>query len=233
MRLMTFSVISLAAVLVSSFPLLGCESHGPSTAVTPKYSTADIAALLSSAEKGDKNAQFALAVKYHLGDGVDNDPAKAAGWYTKAADAGHLGAMNNLAGLYYDGKGVEQNFSKAIALYKKIADSGDIGGTASIAGMYLDGKGVPQDYNEARRLYIIAAQRGYGPAQNAIGMMYKFGWGVPQDNVEAYAWWILAAANGDMVATDNMKQLSSRLSSSDIERAQERSKQLGTSIPKH
>ncbi|MBI5437963.1 MAG: sel1 repeat family protein [Nitrosomonadales bacterium] len=223
-------VTPLIAILVLVALLSGCEPNDQKGAAVSELSNSDITSLLSTAENGNKDAQFSLAVKYHLGNGVAADPAKAAFWYEKAANSGHLGAMNNLAALYYDGKGVKQDFNKAIELYKKISEAGDISGTASLAGMYMDGKGVSQDYNEARRLYTIAAQRGYGPAQNAIGMMYKFGWGVPQNNIEAYAWWILATGNGDAVASDNMKELRVKLGVGDIARAEERAKQLAASI---
>ncbi len=223
-------VISLIAFFVLFALLSGCEPNDQKGAAVSELSNSDITSLLSSAENGNKDAQFSLAVKYHLGNGVAADPVKAAFWYEKAANAGHLGAMNNLAALYYDGKGVKQDFNRAIELYKKISEAGDISGTASLAGMYMDGKGVPQDYNEAQRLYTIAAQRGYGSAQNAIGMMYKFGWGVPQNNIEAYAWWILAAGNGDTVASDNIKELRAKLSAGDVVQAEERAKQLAASL---
>lgn len=223
-------VISLIAIIVLVASFSGCEPNAPKGAAVSELSNSDITSLLASAEGGNRDAQFSIAVKYHLGNGVAADPAKAAFWYEKAASSGHLGAMNNLAALYYDGKGVKQDFNKAIELYKKISEAGDISGIASLAGMYMDGKGVTQDYNEARRLYTIAAQRGYGPAQNAIGVMYKFGWGVPQSNIEAYAWWLLAAGNGDAVAADNAKELRVKLSAADVAQAVERAKQLAESI---
>jgi len=218
---MRFSRIILLAFL-GSIALTACDSHDNNS--DHKQLSAnqdnDVAALQTEAEKGDRNAQFALAVRYQFGNGVKPDFNKAADWYSKAANAGHLGAMNNLAALYFDGKGVERNYTKAGELYKQLADVGDMGATASLAGMYVDGKGVSQDYNEAMRLFLIAADHGYAPAQSSIGLMYKFGWGVPKDGIKAYAWWTLASENGDKFATDNMSQLKQSFSSSDVEQAQ-------------
>lgn len=227
MRAISYLIFLWLTTILIVTQLSACEKHEQGIERTHNYElSTDVETLQSAAENGDKDAQFALAVKYHLGDGIQTDVKNAAFWYAKAADAGHFGAMNNLAALYYDGNGITQNFGKAIELYNKLADMGDIGGTTSLAGMYLDGKGVPQNYSEARRLYMLAAESGYAPAQTAIGVMYKFGWGVSRNNVEAYAWWVLAAANGDVVAVSNMNQLKPSLTSFDIERAQERAKKL-------
>lgn len=222
MRFVILRTIALSGLLL----FYGCDSHKQSNKELVKPATDDIATLVSYAEKGDIDSQFALGVKYHLGDGVEVDMAKAAYWYLKASNMGHLGAKSNLAALYYDGKGVQQDYRKAIELYQQISDAGDVSGTTSLAGMYLDGKGVVQNYQEAKRLFLIAAEHGYAYAQTAIGIMYKFGWGVPQDNIEAYAWLILGANNSDKYAIDNMKKLEQTLSPSDINLAQDRSKLL-------
>jgi len=219
-RFVFFSFMALFAIAL----LPSCEYQG--SKIGQNYSTIDLETLRSMANGGSADAQFALAVRFHLGDGVAQDFESAIFWYEKAVKSGHLGAMNNLAGLYYDGKGAKQDFKRAIELYNKIYEAGDVSGIAALAGMYLDGKGVAQDYKEAQRLYLLAAQKGYGPAQTALGMMYKFGWGVPQDDVEAYSWWSLAARTGDSVALDNLKKLRQRLSLAELKRAEERSKQF-------
>src|SRR5262245_25459788 len=67
--------------------LLGCQAGD----------SLEVGDLTSRAERGDKDAQFQLGVRFERGDGVPTDPAKAVAWYKKAADAGHLGAAKNLA----------------------------------------------------------------------------------------------------------------------------------------
>ena len=49
------------------------------------------------AVKGDAQAQFYLGVSYQKGWGVIADSAKAAQWYRRAAEQGHLKAQHNLA----------------------------------------------------------------------------------------------------------------------------------------
>src|ERR671930_510758 len=68
---------------------------------------------------------FDLGVRYQNGDGVPRDPARAAEWYRKAADAGHLAAQIALAAMYYNGEGVPQDAGKAVEWYTKAAQQGD------------------------------------------------------------------------------------------------------------
>jgi TPR repeat protein len=54
--------------------------------------------LLKKAESGDPGAQFNVALNYDGGtNGAELDHAKAAEWYKKAAEQGHVSAMFNLA----------------------------------------------------------------------------------------------------------------------------------------
>lgn len=48
--------------------------------------------------------------------------------------------------------------------------------------------------------------------------------------MEAYAWWLVAATNGDTVAEDNMGQLRTKLTPSEVARAVERSKRLALKV---
>jgi TPR repeat protein len=226
------SVVVAAACLLSA----GCDSASdksrnaaePSHTQSSTTSTASVPQSVST----DADAAFAQGVKFHLGEGQPIDLAKAAEWYTKAADAGHIGAVKNLAALYYEGKGVGQSYQKALDLYRRAADAGDVGAMTSLAGMYLDGKGVPQDYQESLRLYRKAADQNYPYAQTGMGLLYRFGWGVKQDLIEAYAWWILAARNGDGFASENLKKLEPQLSTEDREKGRTRSFELGRAASK-
>jgi len=70
--------------------------------------------ILEAAEQGhDAEAQFSLGAMYEEGLGVNQDFARAAYWYLKAADQGHASAQNNIGSLYYNGTGVFRNKKKA------------------------------------------------------------------------------------------------------------------------
>jgi TPR repeat protein len=66
-----------------------------------------------AAERGDRDAQLALADMYLRGYGVATDPAVAARWFRKAADQGDPRAQTNLGFLYEQGKGVARDFEEA------------------------------------------------------------------------------------------------------------------------
>ena len=65
-----------------------------------------------AADKGDRDAQLALADMYLRGYGVTADPAVAARWFRKAADQGDPRAQTNLGFLYEQGKGVARDFEE-------------------------------------------------------------------------------------------------------------------------
>src|SRR5512138_228597 len=71
------------------------------------------------AEKGNAQAQLALAFMYHLGQGVPRDDAEAFRWVMKAAEGGDAGAQYNLAASYAEGSGVAPNVPAAMEWFYK------------------------------------------------------------------------------------------------------------------
>ena len=87
--------------------------------------------------------------------------------------------------------------------------------------MYDKGQGVPQDHEEALKWYRLAAEQGDAVAQDNLSGMYFQGHGVPQDYVSAHMWINLAASNGDKDAVKTRNILETRMTPSQIEKAQE------------
>ncbi len=79
----------------------------------------------TAADRGDPDAQFALARRYHLGKGVSKDYSAANRLYLKAAEQGCAGAECNLGYLYYYGQGVARDRAKAFEWFHRAADHGD------------------------------------------------------------------------------------------------------------
>jgi len=63
----------------------------------------------ASAEQGNAEAQYHLALIYDRGIGVKNDDGEALKWYRQAAEQGYAKAQYNLGMMYYFGKGVPQD----------------------------------------------------------------------------------------------------------------------------
>ena len=67
----------------------------------------------ASAEEGDAESQFALALAYEKGDLVDTDLAWAARWYGRAAYRGHEEGQFSYGRLKMEGLGVRQDLGAA------------------------------------------------------------------------------------------------------------------------
>lgn len=115
-----------------------------------------------SAEAGDADMQFNLGRKYYLGEGVPQDYAQAAKWYTKAAEQGYSKAQFNLGVMYEAGQGVPQDYAQAVKWFTKAAEQGEVNAQLNLGGMYYSGRGVPQDYVRAHLWWDLAANRATG-----------------------------------------------------------------------
>ncbi|NLN92153.1 MAG: sel1 repeat family protein [Candidatus Hydrogenedens sp.] len=73
----------------------------------------DIEVLKKSAEAGDSQAQYNLAISYYRGQGVEKDKAEAVRWFRKAAEQGHSKAQFVLAWCYCQGDGIEEDEEEA------------------------------------------------------------------------------------------------------------------------
>lgn len=76
------------------------------------YKTA-FAGFKSSAEQGNANAQFHLALMFAEGKGVPKDDQQVAFWYCRAAEQGNVSAQYNLGLIYAYGVGVPEDVEKA------------------------------------------------------------------------------------------------------------------------
>lgn len=99
--------------------------------------------LMSSAEKGDANAQYSVARSYELGKRVKSDRKKSLKWYSKSADQGHLEASYRLGLIYYKGiGGYKTDFEKAFKYLSQAAKGNHKRSQTHLAKMYENGDGV-------------------------------------------------------------------------------------------
>ena len=82
----------------------------------------------------------------------------------------------------------------------------------------LQQNGGPPDGSEATTSFRQAALSGDPKAQFELGAAYALGRGVPADPVGGYTWLTLAVANGDRQAETLIRELTRKLSQSDIAR---------------
>ncbi|MDP6137127.1 MAG: tetratricopeptide repeat protein, partial [Arenicellales bacterium] len=89
------------------------------------YNSGDYATAVSlwqfHARQGNREAQYAMGVAYHEGNGVSRDLEKALSWFRQAAESGHPIAMFNLGVARWEGRGVKQSFARAVDWWEQAA----------------------------------------------------------------------------------------------------------------
>ena len=94
----------------SSVSRQNAGDRGSADERVPVRSVADLQTL---AERGDSDAQWQMAVRYHNGEGVPQDDTQAMKWFERAAEQGHLDAQSRLGAYYWAGRGAPEDLSKA------------------------------------------------------------------------------------------------------------------------
>ena len=77
------------------------------------------------AGKGDAAAQYALGLRYAVGDGVKLNEVEAVRWFNRAAQQGNVAAQSKLGSLYYSGRGVPQDPNRAYFWMVVASNGGD------------------------------------------------------------------------------------------------------------
>ncbi|NQT27962.1 sel1 repeat family protein [candidate division KSB1 bacterium] len=156
----------------------------------------NISWLCQAAMDGDADAQ------YHIGKIFSNpkwkpDYLRAAVWFGRAADQGHVDAQFWLGLLYDAGLGLTENNRAARCWYKIAADQGHKDALVMLGSIYLQGNGVPRDPLAAVLYLKKAAFQGHPIAQYALGSMYVYGDGIPVNSETGLKWLVLAAQKED------------------------------------
>ncbi|KAG0297500.1 Dual specificity testis-specific protein kinase 2 [Dissophora globulifera] len=136
--------------------------------------------------------------------GVPQDDVKAAEFFQRAANQGHLKAQWSLGAMYLHGRGVKQEMSTAIEWWRKAAEQGDIEAQYTLACGYYKGDGIPRDIKESEKWFQEAASRGHVTSQCLLALMYFDGLGVPRDYPNAVKWFQKAADQGDKIAQSRL-----------------------------
>lgn len=128
---------------------------------------------LELAENGKIQAMYDVGKLYQRGRGVNKNINKAAGWYQKAATAGHAAAQAKLGILYFEGRGVPQDYIKAVKLLNAAAKQNVPSAFYQLANMFELGTGVRQDLHQSIYWYKRAKQSGYYLAEGKIERLEK------------------------------------------------------------
>jgi hypothetical protein len=99
--------------------------------------------LAAADPKTAAQAAFDNGVKFDLGQGVAQDPAKAYEWYLKAAHAGLPVAEFNVGVMNDSGTGTPRDVAAAATWYARAAAHGYERAQYNLAQLYRTGQGVP------------------------------------------------------------------------------------------
>ncbi len=128
----------------------------------------------SLAEKGDSEAQFALAILYEYGDEtLARDQKKSLLWLEKSGKVGVAGACLFLGIKFENGSGVQQDYTKAARWYDCAARQDWPAAQFFLARLYLEGKGVQKNFFMALAWFGLAAEYGYPEAEEEYAKLLK------------------------------------------------------------
>ena len=94
-----------------------------------------------SADQGNLEGMYCLALCYEHGRGISMSPSKAVSTYEKAAKQGHAPSQWNLAVCYLNGNGVQRDETKGYSWAYQAADQGN---ELAINGLEAQGKTIKQ-----------------------------------------------------------------------------------------
>ena len=149
-------------------------------------------------------AEYAMALLYETGQGVEWNELRAAELY---ASSGLPEALTNLALMYAEGRGVDYDPTRAAALWQAAAEQGHAFASFNLGLAYYNGQGVEQNAQRALELICDAGLGGLPEAQWPVCQFSENGVGVEVDVKEAVLWCQRAAAAGYGLAAEALPDL--------------------------
>lgn len=171
----------LTAILLVVTVLGGCTSiktSGSESQSKPaEVASVEVLSMQAAADKGDLDAQFALAQAYEVGKfGLQLDQNKAFYWYGKAANAGHVPAQFFYGAMHASSRGTALDVPGAIRWYRKAAEQNYPDALYPMGYVYEYGLGgLPVDGGQAVFWYRKSAESGSVFAYQRLLKAYRNG----------------------------------------------------------
>ncbi len=148
----------------------------------------------------DPVAKVMLGICHEFGQGVDEDPKRAAALYRESAEQGNAKGQCYLARCFGHGIGVAQDSVQAVHWLRLAAEQGESWAQVQLAWQLQVGEGVAKDEAAAGAWLRRASDRGSVDAIWRLGECYANGRGVAVDLAEARALFLRAAELGSPTA---------------------------------
>ena len=157
-----------------------------------------------AADRGDRQAMFALAIFRLQGRAGQRDREESAKWLAAAAKLGHPLAAYDLALLYMEGQLFPQDFTRAAELLGVSVQAGNADAQYALGTLYKEGRGVARDMHEAVRLWALASLADNTDAEVEYAIALFNGDGVAKNEVVAAELFRRAAIRGSPIAQDRL-----------------------------
>jgi uncharacterized protein len=160
-----------------SRPLPAAQDKSTQIAPQAAGSVSPVQRLRMQAQRGDVEAQFALAQAYDRGRDVSKDKTEAVRWYRVAAAQGDMFAQNALGDNYWEGTGVLKSDLEAARWWRLAADQGFAPAQHSLGRILSGGgQGVRSDKIQASMWLALSAAQGDEEASrlgNILSQQFK------------------------------------------------------------
>ena len=155
------TMLSMMNACGSSRPLPTAQDKPTQIVQQAAGSVSPIQRLRMQAERGDVEAQFALAQAHDRGRDVPKDKTEAVRLYRLAATQGDTFAQNALGDKYWEGTGVPKDDTQAVRWWRLAAAQGFAPAQHSLGKILSGGgQGVPTDKTQAYMWLALSAAQG-------------------------------------------------------------------------
>jgi TPR repeat protein len=164
--------------------------------------------------------------------------AYEAGEYKKAlhifeqlSNDGDSQAQYDLSQMYLQGIGTSKNSEKGWVWMNRAADGGNVQAMLELAVRFQKSPALENSEQMAFYWFQKAAMAGSAAGQYNLAHLYEDGNQTPVDLVKAYAWMSLSNRSGNPMAETEAKALKTKLTPSELEKADALLAKLEKSLP--
>ena len=172
--MITCAMLLLMNACGNSRPLPTAQDKPTQVVLQAAGQSSSIQRLRIQAERGNVEAQFALAQAYDRGRDVPKDKTEAIRWYRLAATQGDPFAQNTLGDNYWEGTGVPKDDAQATRWWHLAAKQGFAPAQHSLGKILSGGgQGVRTDKTQAYMWLALSAAQGDEEASRQGNLLSK------------------------------------------------------------
>ncbi len=169
----------LAAIVASGALMAACGGSGEL-----RYANRSTEDLTRMAERGNTDAQFALAMRLKADDPASFE--KREPYLREAADDGHVAAMREYAWVMSRKGELAADIHAAVKWWEDAAAKGDTTAMVALGGLYVLSASIERDVDRALELLEKARKAGNTDAMLELAWIYRVGVVVPKDEKRAF-----------------------------------------------